>query len=978
MTETPPRITTNDDPGQRLRGWLSLAMLVLTLVLLAASLFLISPPDFEGYSGAIPWADGSILKRVTDAMSLGGTVATVRGVEIKDFAFHLASAVALALLAVRALISAFFPAARHTRKGAWLYAQAFLVGWVALALFSSRWSGDAELSLGQGLLYGLAVAWALSLAWTLESRDVPRLLYTYVVLAALAGACCVWYFHVRNPYHRPGFPIGNPGALAVVIAPAMLIAGAVLLEPVATALAGGRAVWTRIHVLCAVALIPLTWCFWLAAARSAMVGVIVGIAGVAFLRVRWRLRGFIAAALLCFASLAAWHLTHTMQDYAMQRGATVRFRAYAWKYAAMLWGQRPISGVGAGGYPRTASTLAVEDRVLDPAAFMGDMVEHAHNELFELLAEIGLVGGVTVVGGWLATLAAASAILRTNLSAKRRWLLYGLVAAAIAMAADAMLGASLRLPGTAAIFFTLVGAIWALGRSISKERLRLPVRDADVQWRAEMRRYALAVLAAVGVLQAGAMALRNWSGLQHEYRAELAQREGRHEAAIADGQIARAMLLDPVRKLIAEKRVVDSRFALATTAYGDVQRGLARVQQETLEGDARSELLEPLVQGAVDRCETAYGAAMQLGQRAPNFGRMPATCAQCAEMLGWLSAGMGDVPRSNGWKLQALQAWRAQLALRPFDNMTLLALTRHLGPGLQHSPQFVGEYLGFLRDALRNGRPSEHWFTALVAAEEVADIEPTLTAMKQSVGPFDPQTDVDTLILSRAPEMYRLCALWAVRHGQLAAAADDARHAAELYEPMRPRYPELYSVARAEQAEFTFQAQPDQPAVAVELAEEALDALPRIQAHKYADLAQPYRVQLLRYELAAGQVEEARAVAALLSADDAAVDDYLAGAYIELARQFIQRPVDQRPDVVAWLDAALAIRPADSRGWAWKLALALEAGDRAAVEQTLAAAEAAGVNEDELQRLRAVVQQQFPPESQPADVSDSESESPGE
>ena len=154
-------------------------------------------------------------------------------------------------------------------------------------------------------------------------------------------------------------------------------------------------------------------------------GLVVGIAGVLFLRARRRVRWCIAAGLLIVTLAGAWYISAKEQDFTMARGATVRYRIYAWRYAAALWSQRPISGIGAGNYPRLAGIMSVGDRVLDPAAFMAEMVDHAHNELFEVFAEIGLVGGVTFVAGLLATIVAASALLRTNLSPERRWLPVG-------------------------------------------------------------------------------------------------------------------------------------------------------------------------------------------------------------------------------------------------------------------------------------------------------------------------------------------------------------------------------------------------------------------------------------------------------------------------------------------------------------------------------------------------------------------------
>ena len=775
-----PDIVRPAPPGHRLRSLLSLMSLGLALVLLAATFFLMSPPTGGGYSGAIPWPEGSILKRVTDLMSLGGTVATIRGVEIKDFAFHLATATALVLLAARALVSGLLPPERRTAKRAWFVGQAFLAGWVLLSLASSQWSGDANLSLGQAALYGLALAWAIALSWSLESRDLPRLLWGYVIIAAVGAALCVWYFYVRNPHHRPGFPIGNPSALASCILPAILIAGAVLVGSIWTL--GQRSEptnWRRL-IAAAAMLLPLCWCFGLAGSRAALVGLVGGIAGVLFLRAQRRIRWIIAVGVLLTASLGGWYFSSAKQDFAMARGATIRFRIYAWQYAAGLWSQRPISGTGAGSYPRLASALSVGDRILDPAAFQAQegLVEHAHNELFEIFTEIGLVGGVTFVAGYLATIVAASSLLRTSLSPERRWLLLGLVTSMIALLADAMFSVGLRLPGTPAVFYTLLGVLWAACRSVSKHR---PDQHAVTEsWVRSMvlRRYGLTGVALACALVAAWLSLRNWSGVCSEYAAAVAHRAGRYEAALLHARLAQSELLDPVRKLIAQKHAVDSEFARAGSAYAQAVAAVEQYQADhagsTEPHPAPSEL-QQLVQLAADRCRTAWDEVLKLRRHTPNFGRTPALGAQCAEMLADLFRRAGDVEQADTWYGRAFQAWCSQRSLRPFDRQTLLKLAAYLRQ--YHSS--TGEYIGLLRDALRNGFAPQEWHVALQRGGELRDFEQTMEDMRQTVGPYDPQTDLDALILSRAPEMYRLSAAWKAMQGDYEDAARDAAEAAQ-------------------------------------------------------------------------------------------------------------------------------------------------------------------------------------------------------
>lgn len=907
-----PKIATPAPRGHRLRSLLSLLSLGLALVLLVGTFFLMSPPAGGSYPGAIPWRDGSLLKRVTDLMSLYGSVTTIRGVEIKDLAFHLTTTVALLLLAGRALVSALLPPDRRTAKGAWFLAQAFLGAWVLLSLASSRWSGEPDLSRGQAALYGLALAWAVALSWNLESRDVPRILRGYVIIAAVGAALCVWYFHERNPYHRPGFPIGNPSALAACTLPAILITGAVLFGTLWTSSRPGHALkWSR-AVAAAAALLPLCWCFKLAGSRAAWVGLFVGVGGVLFLRAKRWIRLTIVTVLVVLGGVGVWHFSSTTQEFAMARGATIRFRLYAWRYAALLWSQQPVTGKGAGQYPRLASGLSTGDRMLDPAAFMGEMVEHAHNELFEIFAEIGLVGGVTFVGGFLATLAAASALLRTNLSPERRWLLMGLVAGVIALLADSMFGVGLRLPGVPAVFYTLLGALWAICRSISK----LPAAEHAVTdtWLRNMvlRRYGLTAVSLAAALVAGWLALRNWTGVRHEYAATHAQD---YQAGLANTQAAELHLLDPVRKLIASKHAVDWRFARAQAAYQQATAVIAQYEatrdeqpdDATAKAQVRAEF-----DTAVERCRTAGTAALKLNYRARNFGRTAAMVAQCAEMLTRLYQQAGDEERAATWRDRAEEAWTYQRLMRPFDIQTLLSLTRYPVP--------VGNYVELLRDALRNGFPPDQWYQALKAGEKAPNFEKTLTAIVQAVGPYDPQTDLDTLILSRAPEMYRLSAAWKSLQGNHDDAASDAAQAALFYRSMHPRFPELYSVALAEQAEYLFQARPDEPRRSIALLRQAIHALPVIQPQKYAAMVAPYRLRLVRFLIAAGEQTE--------------------------AAEILQEVLEHQPD--------------NLQAWMLKTALAMESADAEAVRATLREAEAAGVRGADLEVLRGFVQPKMP------------------
>lgn len=946
-THLPPAET---DRGAAWRGGLSTAALTLTLLLLAATFLLISPVSGASFPGQIPWREGSLLRRLCDAMSLYGLFETARGVEIKDVAFHVASAAGLVLLALRAWVSARYPVPRPPFRGAWFFAQCFLAAWVVLSLASAAWAGDPALALSQGALYALALAWAVSLAWTLEIRDVPRLLAGYVAIAAIAAGLCVWYYTERNPHHRPGFPIGNPSPLAACILPAVVICGCVLAREIIGVIRRREAGPLWVTFGAALALVPLLGCFRLTDSRAALLALAGSVGAIVFVLLRSRWRAAFLLLLLGLAAFAIYRWQGAASDLAMARGASLRFRMYAWRYAAELWAMRTVTGHGAGAYPRLGGSLAVQDRQLDPAAFMGSVVEHAHNELFEVFAEIGLLGGVTFVAGYLATAVACLAVLLGNHSRQRWWLLAGLMGGLAGLVIDALFGVGLRLPGVPAVFYTLLGAAWSLGRATSGAAVVPPASAGSRTRDTTIYRYVTAGLALVGALVAAGLTWRNLVGLRFEALAERAAIGGDNHSAMVSSAEASDLLLEPFRRLAAAQRQLEAASGVAAESAGRALRtadgGAAPPATGTAQGTG-----DRGWQHAVQNVERVHAVALEFEQAAPAFDRATLIAARAAELLARLYASV-DATKAREWSAEAWRAWLRRYQVRPTDVETLIALTGYPGSD--------GDRVVLLRDALRAGFPPVEWVAALRRAAAQPGFAAALEAQMAAVGPYDPRTDLDTLILSRAPEIHRLHAAVRALGGDFAEAERDAARAADMYRPMTPRFPHLRAVALAEEGEYAFRAAPGRPERAIELAQQALAALPPIQAQQFDELARPFRLRLARYLLAADRTAEAEQVVAALADDATQRSRVLAGLYLELVAAAARLPGDHRPDVGAWAAAALRLAPRSLDAWSWKAWLAAQADGAAGFTAVLHAAAAAGLGVDDLVVIRQRVCNDWP------------------
>ena len=938
------------------RGRLSTTALVLVLAALAANCLLISPPPGEGYPGAIDWSRSSLLRPLIEVLSLGGAFPTARGVEIKDVAFHFLAVAGFVLLAVRAVVSGLLPPGRRAGQGVWLAGQVCLILWVLVSAASAWWSGEPRLSMGQAALFGAALGWALVIGWTLEGRDVPRLLWGYVWVAAATAALCAWYYIERNPFHRPGFPIGNPSTLAAVVLPAFLIVLVVFVGTLGDQLRAIAPASRATVIGAGVALPVLGGCLALADSRGAYLGGLAGVAGILFLAARTRLRRVLLWSTLVAIAAAGWYFSTSTQDVTMARGATVRFRLYTWRYAAELWSHRPISGLGAGSFPRLAGALSIRDRMLDPAAFAGEVIAHAHNELFEVFSEIGLLGGVTFVAGFLATLAAAAAMLRSNLSRGRRWLLLGLVGGVIAVLVDSLFGVGLRLPGLPVVFYTLLGTLWAACRAMS--RMRPDAETHRARWPGVLlRRYGVALLGLVAAVVGGWLAVRDATGIVDESRAVRAYTQAEQEGPAAYDRArtatlrAAGLLLDPVRVLLARERAVRCDHELALVAWERARRS------------SGTNASEQATSNALDECLRTYSRAWEMSRAAPTLGRMPAIAARCAELMADL-LGMTDRAAAQDWAKRAWGAWYVQRQQSPYDRETLLAMARY--------PLLPAERVGLLRDVLRGGFLDADWRAALEAVAADENFDAILDGVVAAVRPFTPETDLDALILSGAPESYRLRALWRQRNGDFAGAIEDASEAVRLYRPMRPRFPELLSVALAEKAEYVFRDDPKHLDTTLGLAREALAELPRVQQQRYDETANPYRAALVRYLLAADRYAEADQIAAAFIAESQERQEYLVETYRQLAETFIEADRASRPDVEHWLDRVIELRPTHLRAWAWKAWLHGNEG-ALAVESILRRAAEAGVTEADLAAIRSGLCEEFPelcresrPSSQPS------------
>ncbi len=912
-------------------------------IAIAAVCLLISAGGTISEAGSRPWKPTSLLHPVTEVMSLFHVYPTPDGTEVKWLAQGLAAAAILAAVTLlwygraKELEDQGFPAGEApggiarlrgalTAETSAQIALALFSGWAVLSMLWAPWR---EAALGEGIRQLLLAAWAIALGRSLSRPAVRRACALFAILLAVTAVLGIWYRIERNPQERLKFPIGNPLFLAACLIPGIMLGvswlGTVLWEPAKKDTGRSDRRWLLTVAGWSIAVVAMLWAMQLTDSRGPQVALIGGlfVAAYALANPRWRRYLMIAGLVAVFVG-AFWFRSQLSVETG-GRGATTRLRIYAWQYALTLFLQRPAMGSGQGSYVLQAQGLSRPDAERDPMAFPSEFFGDAHNEWLQILAELGAVGFALMVMTIGVTLWAGMAAIQRRQVMADRWCLAGLMGSLAALVLEECSDVALRMPGLPLLFYTNLGLIWAGTRESGPSTIA-PGRAL---------RFLGLVAGLAAAIAATVLSAKDWQGALAQAAIDRQLESHKWEDALRLADTAGSHRMS-VRSLVeAEALKVHIASAAATDRVRQLSRMLTRTRQPQPGQDvAQIAALAMEDQRAFDQFfQICLGTAATLWDRIPGY---PAICAAAADVillrrdvdvaLSELGARQRQTPDSayiaaaRSWMQQEYQRDRldAEIALRLLrlsadqpltERINLLRLPLRRGPV---HPGVEPSLAELMRDPAFSSTVN-----GLLSLAEVAVNAPSAAAWP------DPY----------APETLRLAAIAQKMTGEFKEAADLAGDAAELYEKIRDRFPSAVSVALGAQAEYVLMARPDQPVLAVNIAEQAVARCPAADR----DLTLDLRRDLAMYQVAAGLEDAARETLRSLPGQPLtpdAVERNLGYALTEVCQVFVPFPRAMRPpQFPQWLQRALQLVPQWPPARLIAARLAMEEGqDQVAVE----------------------------------------------
>jgi len=983
---------------------LSVTLLCLIGLTVAGGSLLLSVPESNRLvDGALPWHEQSLLRAVVELLCLNYEWPTRNSGSVKIYALGLGAGLAMVALGIAILLrdrpgeedeGAEAPtegdeavpeqedvARDQKRHIAPLNAAQFLVVLFVLWSFaSSRWSAAPDLAVGGSLLITIHFLWAFALGHGLNPTAGKLAARLLVAIAAVTACLAVWYYYGRNPSIRAKFPFGNPQYLAACLIPGIILSVTLIVE---RAHAGSlRIAPVRSVALIVPALATLgaaLWAFRLAGSRGAAVGLAFGLMAMLFFVVRGWLK--IVPVLLAIAlSVGGWFL---LLDQANQhsmtgRDSTIRFRLYTWQFAWTMFLDEPVTGFGQGGFTLHGDGF-VSDVILDDPQVFTARVAHAHNEWLEILADLGSVGLVLMLGVLCFTLAAGHAALKSTEDRALRWTLIGLMGALVALAVEQSFGVGLRVSGVPTVYYTLIGLVWAVsGIAGSRDIWRLP--------RGRRGRGALGVTALAFGLASLVLSQADWSAARRSYDAELAFVEGDIEQAIADASHGTSRL-NPQRALTNLYRLAEAHL-----------RAALQLQERALDRERRALSTEPVNMrlaafaredfvASDDECVRAAHALKELVQRSPTFLNhgyvdymINTTRANnTSAMLRLHEAVTGSPPPEDKqhqarqvteqYSRNAAAAAQRELQRQPFN--PLIAMTY---ASAMRDTTDLGTILEVLARPIRYSRIGSNYARLLMALAERDDFDAHLaelieTVVRRATGTTGGSDD-EPAASGWTPELLRLAAtVWFMR-GDYAKARGALELAVPLYDTFERPAPLAAAGARAELADCRFFHEPREARAAIAAAEQSLEWCPPSEPGR--SLRAGVERRMVQYLLAAGREADARALLARLAmpgTSDEAVTTELGSRYRRLceamlarrAGHVLRRPVDELyPMMRGWIDRALALHPSDPLAHRIAADLAFHAGEFEAAARHLQRAVDLGLPLPGAMQYLTIARQQAP------------------
>ena len=921
---------------------LHVVMVCLIAATLAGNCLLTSGP-FATLEGARDWQEESPLKAVVHVLNLNYAQTTARGVAIKWLVFGVGAGLAAMVCGIAAAVPPrpgdeaseqdtvirapgdAPPAVALTKRqipplGA---AKTLMAAYVLWSFCSALWSSAPGLALGGSTLLAMGVVWSLALARGLNRPAAVTGGFVLIAVLGLTAVLALAYYDERNPMLRASYPVGNPLFLAACLIPGVLLSVGVSCAAVVNAIGKRRRAYLLILVACAAAAAVMLWTLKLTGARGAALALAGGLALIVLLSVSRRAK--LPVALACMA-VAVAGLIYLWPRFTAEsptgRDDTLRLRAYSWSYALDLIQDSRWIGHGQGGFVQLGDSRAVEDVLDDPMPLMA-RIAHAHNEWLETWADLGSIGAMLVLGALVFTLWAAIRAFRRLRPAVWRWSLIALTASLAALLVEECAAPGLRVAGLPAVFYTVLGLIWALSREPDSP-------PAEVRPQGAGRRLS----GAVGIAVGGALlvvSIIDFHAARAYYRVVSELERGDFEQAVALAEQARARRLNPYRRLAALERLCSTHLYIArdyqTSSFERYGRAHATDPPDghllNLANEHRSRS-EGHIQRGLELVDILVG-------QSPDYWNSGWLAFRLYQLRLAYAQVDGNTQLFRDTIQPATEALGRELARRPYESRLAI---HYAEAAAQTTP--LNEIIDIIARPLRFGPipPEYSVFLARLSNTEVFD-EALGPAWEGIVPPFGEAALEERLI----PEKLRLAALIRFIRQDYVNALETARTAIPYYESLTRDSGIGLATTLTELADYQLFGDPSNMQDAIANAERAMTVLPKSTPGRQLAVAIQYR--LVTYHLADNDEEAARAILKELdpTRTESHLERELGIQYSLLCRSLARRGGVERPVRYAdWVNRALELDETNELAWRLQAEIEFDKGLWSESAQSLARA----------------------------------------